>query len=333
MTTIGSLFSGIGGLELGLERAGLGPVLWQAESDPFCRGVLRHHWPDAHRFESVEEVNVHVAATPTIIAGGFPCQDISAAGKGAGLAGERSGLWRHFARIVRELRPRIVVVENVSALLGRGLGDVLGDLAESGYDAQWDCVPAVAIGAPHRRDRLFLVAWRIPDPGRDGVREQPERRQGGAQSANSRDAEPPHVGAKMADAERDRLQGQLEAGPAARTARGGRIVADGDGGGQQGIGFERETRRRRESGERGHELDRRDMPKWPPAPGDLHAWGRVPAEAQPAVCRLADGLPLGLDWIVGPPRRQALQALGNAVVPDVAQIIGRVVLDRIERAD
>lgn len=94
-----------------------------------------------------------------LIAGGFPCQDVSHAGRGAGLEGERSGLWAHFARAVRELRPRYVLVENVTGLLGRGLGDVVADLAASGYDAEWDCIPAAAVGAAHLRARVWLLAY------------------------------------------------------------------------------------------------------------------------------------------------------------------------------
>jgi site-specific DNA-cytosine methylase len=102
-----------------------------------------------------------------VLCGGFPCQDLSYAGKGAGLDGERSGLWGEYARLIRELRPRYVVVENVSALLARGLGRVLGDLAACGYDAEWDCIPASAVGAPHRRDRVWLVAYPNADAMRD----------------------------------------------------------------------------------------------------------------------------------------------------------------------
>src|SRR5690606_28720166 len=104
------------------------------------------HWPDARRFDDVRTVGAHNLAPVDLICGGFPCQDISVAGKGAGLDGERSGLWVEFARIVRELRPRFVVVENVPALLARGFGRVLGDLAACGYDAEWDCIPAAAVG-------------------------------------------------------------------------------------------------------------------------------------------------------------------------------------------
>ncbi len=162
MATIGSLFAGIGGLELGLEWAGLGHTIWQVERDPFARKILAKHWPDAARYDDVCSVGAHNLSPVDVICGGFPCQDLSYAGKGAGLAGERSGLWREYARIIRELRPCIVVVENVAALLARGLGDVLGDLAALGYDAWWDCIPASAVGAPHQRDRLFVVGLALP---------------------------------------------------------------------------------------------------------------------------------------------------------------------------
>lgn len=157
------LFSGIGGFSLGLERTGGFETVAFCEIEPFCRQVLRKHWPDAPCYEDVRTLTADRLAADGIavdaICGGFPCQDLSYAGKGAGLAGERSGLWREYARLIGELRPRFVIVENVSALLGRGLGDVLGDLATLGYDAWWDCIPASAVGAPHRRDRVWLVAY------------------------------------------------------------------------------------------------------------------------------------------------------------------------------
>jgi len=152
------LFSGIGGFGLGLERAGMETVAF-CEINAVCRHLLATHWPGVPCFEDVTTLIAEQVGYVDVICGGFPCQDISFAGKGAGLAGERSGLWREYARLVRELRPRYVIVENVAALLGRGLGDVLGDLASLGYDAWWDCIPASAVGAPHRRDRLWIVAY------------------------------------------------------------------------------------------------------------------------------------------------------------------------------
>jgi DNA (cytosine-5)-methyltransferase 1 len=157
------LFSGIGGFSLGLERAGFETVAL-CEIKPFCRGVLRKHWPHVPCYEDVRGVTAERLAADGIsvdvICGGFPCQDISEANTtGAGLDGERSGLWFEYARLVGELRPRFVIVENTSALLGRGLDRVLGSLAEIGYDAEWHGIPIGALGAPHERDRVWIIAY------------------------------------------------------------------------------------------------------------------------------------------------------------------------------
>lgn len=154
----GSLFSGIGGLDLGLERAGM-QCAWQVEIDPYASRVLAKHWPSVPRFSDVRAVGAHNLPAVDLICGGFPCQDISRAGKRVGIDGERSGLWSEFARIIRQLRPRFVLVENVAALLGRGLGRVLGDLADLGFDAEWSVLSACALGAPHLRERVFIVAY------------------------------------------------------------------------------------------------------------------------------------------------------------------------------
>ena len=196
--SIGSLFSGIGGLERGLENCGLGPVVWQCDNDPKARAVLATHWPAVHRFHDVKDID-DKAPRVEIICGGFPCQDISVAGKGAGLDGARSGLWSEYARIVRALRPSIVFIENVAALVGRGLDRVLGDLAALGFDAEWDVFRASDVGAPHQRARLFVLAY----SDRERVRQFAERhqRQGrGVRAAERGDAEPVHAGAELADA-------------------------------------------------------------------------------------------------------------------------------------
>ena len=157
------LFSGIGGFSLGLERSGGFETVAFCEIEPFPRRVLAKHWPEVPCYHDIKELTAARLAADGIavdaICGGFPCQDISTAGKGAGIEGERSGLWGEYARLIGELRPRVVFVENVAALLGRGLDRVLGDLASLGYDAWWDCIPASAVGAPHRRDRLWLVGY------------------------------------------------------------------------------------------------------------------------------------------------------------------------------
>jgi len=185
--TIGSLFAGIGGLELGLELAGLGPTLWQVESNAYARAVLAKHWPNASReARDVRRAGAHNLAPVDIICGGFPCQDISTAGKGAGLDGKRSGLWSEFARIIRELRPSVVIVENVAALLRRGLDRVLGTLAELGYDAEWSVLSAADVGAPHLRRRLFVIAY-LPDTVGFELRNQPITHTRGTSAPKSAD--------------------------------------------------------------------------------------------------------------------------------------------------
>ena len=158
MLTFGSLFAGIGGIDLGLERAGL-RCCWQVEIDDYATRVLERHWPAVARYRDIRDCGAHNLASVDVAAGGFPCQGISDAGRQRGLDDPRSGLWREFARIIRELRPRYVLVENVAALLDRGMGDVLGDLAALGYDAEWSVLSSCAMGAAHTRERVFIVAY------------------------------------------------------------------------------------------------------------------------------------------------------------------------------
>ena len=156
------LFSGIGGFSLGLERSGGFETVAFCEIDTKARLVLKKHWPNVPIFEDVTTLTKDVldecGITVDAVCGGFPCQDISLAGKGEGIEGKRSGLWSEYARLIGELRPRYVIVENVSALLGRGLDRVLGDLAALGYDAEWHCIPASYVGLPQSRDRVWIVA-------------------------------------------------------------------------------------------------------------------------------------------------------------------------------
>lgn len=169
------LFSGIGGFSLGLERAGFETVAF-CEPNPFCQAILKKHWPTVPVYEDVRELSAERLANDGIafdaICGGFPCQDISEANtSGAGLDGARSGLWFQFARLIGELRPAYAIVENTAALFGRGLDRVLGSLASLGCDAEWHGIPASAIGAPHDRDRIWIVAYPAP-PERRPLLEQ-----------------------------------------------------------------------------------------------------------------------------------------------------------------
>ena len=164
----GSLFSGIGGLDLGLEMAGM-ECSWMVEVDKFGSQILKHHWPEAEIYGDIYTIDGKELEPVDLICGGFPCQPVSFAGKRAGTSDER-WLWGEFARIIRQVKPRWVVAENVTGLLsansGRAFAEVLRDLAESGYDAVWNVFPAGGqggVGAPHRRERIFIIAKKITD--------------------------------------------------------------------------------------------------------------------------------------------------------------------------
>ena len=156
--THGSLFSGIGGIDLGFEWAGI-ETKWQVEIDDYCQKLLSIRFPHTKKFTDVRKVGSHNLEKVDIISGGFPCQDISVAGKGAGIEGERSGLWTELHRVISELRPRFAFIENVPMLTIRGGARVISDLAEIGYDAEWQIVGADDVGAWHRRKRIWIVAY------------------------------------------------------------------------------------------------------------------------------------------------------------------------------
>jgi DNA (cytosine-5)-methyltransferase 1 len=248
MYTFGSLFAGIGGIDLGFERAGL-ECKWQVEIDDYATKVLEKHWPDVSRWRDVktfppednQDWNVDV------IAGGFPCQDISFAGKGEGLHGERSGLFFEIIRLARQLKPKAIVLENVSALLARGMGTVLAELAQVGYDSEWHCIPACSVGAPHIRNRVFIVS-------------------------------------ELADSSSERQSRQR--------LHGGRF-----------------SQKKNQDGKANWFIDSSERKE--------NNW-----HVEPNVGRVANGVPDRMD---------RLKCLGNAVVPQVAEIVGNMVIDKLER--
>lgn len=280
------LFSGIGGFALGLERASVETAAF-CEISPKCRALLNHHWPEVPCYDDVETLTGERLAADGVdfdlLCGGFPCQDLSYAGRGAGLDGARSGLWFQISRILRERRDlgrpvRIVVLENVSALLARGLGVVLGDLASLGYDAEWDCIPASAVGAPHRRDRIWIVAY-------------------------ARGLE--HEG--FGDAFRRALAQELSRAIASSdVGNSGRPTRQRNAGAVPGT---QEAIRREDREKHGH------LPLGPKHAGPGTRTGQWSAE--PDVGRVAHGVPARVDRLHG---------LGNAVVPQIPEAIGRAIL-------
>ena len=159
--TIGSLFSGIGCFEKGLESAIPDTkTIWQVEQDKYCRTILRKHWPDSKIYNDVKKVGVHNLQPIDILCAGFPCQDISILGKGKGVNhGKKSSLFWEAYRIICELRPKIIVLENTPAIINRGLPEVVGSLSKIGYDSEWSIISAASQGAPHKRERWFCVSY------------------------------------------------------------------------------------------------------------------------------------------------------------------------------
>ena len=154
--TVGSLFSGIGGLDLGLERAGM-EVIWQSEIDPYCNKVLKKHWPEVINHGNIKDINWGTVQRPDIVCGGYPCQPFSTAGKRKGTDDPRH-LWPWVRDAISALQPKYAILENVRGHLSMGGLQVIGELAQIGYDAEWRVVSAAGMGAPHRRDRIIIVA-------------------------------------------------------------------------------------------------------------------------------------------------------------------------------
>lgn len=161
---IGSLFAGIGGFDLAARWMGW-ETAWYSEIEPYACRVMEKNFPGVPNLGDITKITNPPSVD--MLVGGFPCQDISVAGKGVGIGGERSGLWSEFARLIGEIHPKWVVAENVSALRSRGLALVLQDFHALGYDAEWHCIPASAVGAPHQRDRIWIIAY--PHTDRTGL--------------------------------------------------------------------------------------------------------------------------------------------------------------------
>ena len=270
--TVGSLFSGIGGIDLGLERAGM-TVKWHSEIDPYASRVLKKHWPTVPNLGNIKDIDWSSVEPVDLIAGGYPCQPFSTAGKRQGEKDERH-LWPYFLRAIGELRPRYALLENVRGHLSMGFDRVLGDLAEIGYDAEWQIVSAASVGAPHRRDRIICVAYPselFSDGGDNNAR----------------------VGMES------------ETVPELRDCGGSTDVADSD---SKFLG------KHWSPNDFGIPRYRWDNFGNRQKTNDIGQWWKI----EPDVGRVAHGIPSRVD---------RLRGLGNAVVPQVAEVVGRLIME------
>ena len=277
MLTVGSLFSGIGGLDLGLERAGM-EVIWQSEIDPYACKVLSKHWPKVVNHGNIKDIQWRDIVRPDVLCGGYPCQPFSLAGRRAGQDDERH-LWPWVRHAISELRPRYAIMENVRGHLSLGGTSVIADFASLGYDTEWHLVSAASVGAPHRRDRIFIIAHtndtgsgasrsRTDANGTQEIKEQHNL----AQSRFGR----PHEDVAHDDSQWHGVDQSQEAAGQAR--------------------FFRSDNTRREASDVSRQ------------------WWAI----EPRVGRVADGIPDRVDRLKG---------LGNAVVPQVAELVGRIVVE------
>jgi DNA (cytosine-5)-methyltransferase 1 len=281
------LFSGIGGFALGLEAAGFETAAF-CEIDPYAQKVLKKNWPGVPIYDDVRRITADRLVSDGIgvdvITGGFPCQDISVAGNQKGIDAERSGLWSECSRLLGDIRPRYAIFENVTNLLTGDGGDwfkrVLWDISSVGYDAEWHCIPASAIGAYHHRDRVWIVAYPNGDDRRGGDSSKSQRRNAWLEPWGSG-------------------EGQLD-------TETHKNMADSD----SERGCSRDSKRQ-DAGDAGKSpiLTRDDIRRVGP-------W-----DAEPNVGRVANGVPA---------RSHRLRCLGNAVVPQIPELIGRQIME-VER--
>jgi DNA (cytosine-5)-methyltransferase 1 len=327
------LFSGIGGFSLGLERTGGFETVAFCEIEEFPRKVLAKHWPGVPIYNDVRTLTADVLARDGIavdvITGGFPCQDLSVAGKQRGMGeGTRSGLWSEIVRLVGELRPRYVIVENVAALLsgpaerrGGWFGRVLGDLAECGYDAEWENIPASALGAPHRRERVWLLAYPSENASADATWTQGFQRNILAETGRPQASIGFAVGGSWSNDVANPTLMQRNGGDYHATVGmgAGPLSKLGDGSWAQHLahadGFNVQ----------GQQPRLVDPEEWQVA-GKRQAGSRNASigwewASEPNVGRVAHGVP---------DRTHRLAALGNAVVPAIPELIGRAILEAAE---
>ncbi len=335
MLNVLDIFSGIGGFSIGLEAVGMKTVVF-CEINPFCQKILKKHWPSVPIFSDITTIHKEdLKALPRIdvIAGGFPCQDISVAGKRKGITAKRSGLWQEYKRLINEIRPKYAIIENVANLRSQGLIAVLQDLWEIGYDAEWHCIPASAFGAPHRRDRIWIIAHPacIGKVGLSVGKEKTESSLGDSYK-NAPDPDCKRCEHREYNKQRRCLPGNKnwqhsETQQEWNIRKSGasqicKILPDTDQQGLQGCRGFKET----------SQICAQEQIGMYYCSRGIKQWGKEPSE----VPRLKDERlnPDWVEWLMGYPiswtdggsRMQRLQSLGNAVVPLIPEFLGEAVV-------
>jgi len=301
------LFSGIGGFSLGLERAGMETVAF-CENDKFCQKVLAKHWPNVPVHNNIEELDGReYKGTVDLICGGFPCQPFSVAGQQRGKEDDRA-LWPEMLRVIREVEPAWIIGENVPGIINMELDNVLSDLEGAGYSCQTFVIPACAVDAKHRRDRVWIIASHTNFKSKPGGSQYEAER--------SRQLDVAHANSGLGNQQKE----QIQAGRNAANSSGEdvadtsikRLQGSEETGDSLGSGTNREQLSARFGGVSG-----RDKPS-----------------AQPGMGGMVDGVsrwmdePEGIPRVIGkvPDRVHRLKALGNAVVPQVVEVLGRMVM-------
>jgi len=272
------LFSGLGGFSLGLERAGMETIAF-CEHDDFCKKILKKHWPTKLIFDDINDLSFdselgllkcknqsYQYPRIDVLCGGFPCQDISIAGKKEGLDGKKSGLWSQYKRLIKEIKPKYAIIENVSNLRAKGLSEILKDLWEIGYDCEWHIIPASAVGAFHFRERIWIIAY--AKKHREETCIKSTRLFGPnwfAKTSNSNDL---RRWSSFASEEKSSWW-------------------------------------------------------WPKATAHFSREFKKIREIEPTICRGNDGISRGLDKV----RRKRIEVLGNALVPQIVELIGKQICE------
>ena len=329
------LFAGIGGFSLGLEKAGMETVAF-CEINEYAQKVLKKNWPGVPIYEDVRQITANRLVSDGIrcdvITGGFPCQDISVSGNQVGIEGERSGLWTECARLLGDIRPKYAIFENVPNLLNGGDGNwfkrVLWDISQVGYDAEWKCIRASDVGAPHRRERIWIICFKnnspMADPnsddGGDRSRTLPRERWPWLEHRGSSERQLVGQTEETMANTKSKRSNDRQHGERGKTTQKSRLRGKARASGQEMANTINERLQRRlqdginyqEGWEvKGFRSVTKCSDRWERDRESIWA-------TEPCVGRVANGVPN---------LSHRLKCLGNAVVPQIPELIGRAIME------